>query len=178
MSEIHDGENPWQWSWLEIRLKAFCRSTIPQKQFIIIHHHHHQGYQISCYLSKNQNQVVCTKNLLSFCPNPHLEDKGALFEKILPVLTSKNENALNEWQTNYQRFNKHFRKNLLGLFFNETLCTIMYPLKEVQFDSKYICKIEITFWRSPIGKHRFLKAASCLNRCIKNRLRSVFRIKL
>ena len=36
VSEIRDGEDLWQWSWLEIRLKAFRRSTIPQKQFIII----------------------------------------------------------------------------------------------------------------------------------------------
>ena len=36
MSEIHDGEDLWQWSRLEIRLNAFRRSTIPQKQFIII----------------------------------------------------------------------------------------------------------------------------------------------
>ena len=34
--EIYDRENPWQWSWVEIRLNEFCRSTIPQKQFIII----------------------------------------------------------------------------------------------------------------------------------------------
>ena len=40
VSEIRDGEGLWQWSRLEIRLKAFCRSTIPQKQFIIIIHHH------------------------------------------------------------------------------------------------------------------------------------------
>ena len=36
VSEIRDGQDLWQWSWLEIRLKAFRRSTIPQKQFIII----------------------------------------------------------------------------------------------------------------------------------------------
>ena len=36
MSEIRDGENLWQWCWLEIRLIAFRRSTIPQKQFITI----------------------------------------------------------------------------------------------------------------------------------------------
>ena len=36
VSEIRDGEDLWQWSRLEIRLNAFCRSTIPQKQFIII----------------------------------------------------------------------------------------------------------------------------------------------
>ena len=40
VSEIRDGEDPWQWSRLEIKLNAFRRSTIPQKQFIIIHHHH------------------------------------------------------------------------------------------------------------------------------------------
>ena len=34
--EIRDGEDLWQWSRLEIRLIAFRRSTIPQKQFIII----------------------------------------------------------------------------------------------------------------------------------------------
>ena len=34
VSEIRDGEDLWQWSRLEIRLSAFCRSTIPQKQFI------------------------------------------------------------------------------------------------------------------------------------------------
>ena len=36
MSEIHEGENLWQWSWLEIRPNAFRRSAISQKQFIII----------------------------------------------------------------------------------------------------------------------------------------------
>ena len=35
VSEIPDGEDLWQWSWLEIRLNAFRRSTIPHKQFII-----------------------------------------------------------------------------------------------------------------------------------------------
>ena len=32
--EIRDGEDLWQWFRLEIRLNAFRRSTIPQKQFI------------------------------------------------------------------------------------------------------------------------------------------------
>ena len=36
VSEIRDGEDLLQWSCLEIRLNAFHRSTIPQKQFIII----------------------------------------------------------------------------------------------------------------------------------------------
>ena len=45
VSEIRNGENVWQWSELKIKLSAFCRSTIPQRQFIIIiiiiiHHHH------------------------------------------------------------------------------------------------------------------------------------------
>ena len=35
--DIYDGEDLWQWSRLEIRLNAFRRATIPQKQFIIIH---------------------------------------------------------------------------------------------------------------------------------------------
>ena len=36
VSEICDGEDLWQWSWLKIRLNIFHRSTIPQKQLIII----------------------------------------------------------------------------------------------------------------------------------------------
>ena len=36
MLEIRDGEYLWQWSRLEIRLNAFCWSTIQQKQFIVI----------------------------------------------------------------------------------------------------------------------------------------------
>ena len=36
MSELHNGEDPWQWSQLEIRLKVFRLSAILQKQFIII----------------------------------------------------------------------------------------------------------------------------------------------
>ena len=34
--EIHDGEDLWRWSWLEIRVNAFRWSAIPQKHFIII----------------------------------------------------------------------------------------------------------------------------------------------
>ena len=33
---VRDGEDLWQWSRMEIRLNAFRRSAIPQKQFIII----------------------------------------------------------------------------------------------------------------------------------------------
>ena len=36
VTKIRDGEDLWQWSRLEIRLNAFRRSTIPQKQVIII----------------------------------------------------------------------------------------------------------------------------------------------
>ena len=36
VSEIRDSGDLWQWSQLEIRLKVFRQSTIPQKQFIII----------------------------------------------------------------------------------------------------------------------------------------------
>ena len=34
VSEIRNGKDLWQWSRLEIRLNAFRRSTIPQRQFI------------------------------------------------------------------------------------------------------------------------------------------------
>ena len=36
VSEIHDGEDLWEWSRLGIRLNVFRWSTIPQKQIIII----------------------------------------------------------------------------------------------------------------------------------------------
>ena len=36
VSEVRHGEDLWQWSRVEIKINAFCRWTIPQKQFIII----------------------------------------------------------------------------------------------------------------------------------------------
>ena len=36
VSEIRNCKDLWQWSWLEIKLNAFHRLTILQKQFIII----------------------------------------------------------------------------------------------------------------------------------------------
>ena len=36
VSDIRDGEDLWQWSRLGIRLNAYGRSIIPQKQFIFI----------------------------------------------------------------------------------------------------------------------------------------------
>ena len=36
VSETRHGEDLWQWSRLEARLNAFCRSTISQQQYIII----------------------------------------------------------------------------------------------------------------------------------------------
>ena len=53
VSEIGDGEDLWQWSWLEIRLNAFRCSTIPQKQFIIINY---QKGQINSLDSRGRNQ--------------------------------------------------------------------------------------------------------------------------
>ena len=47
VSEIGDGEYLWQWSWLEIRLNTFRRSTIPQKQFIITIHQNHLAFSRS-----------------------------------------------------------------------------------------------------------------------------------
>ena len=44
VSEIHDGEDLWQWCRLEIKQNAFRRSTIPQKQFIIFIRWHYKSY--------------------------------------------------------------------------------------------------------------------------------------
>ena len=86
VSEIRDGEGLWQWSRLEIRLKAFCRSTIPQKQFIIITRckpwWHRKKYEqgtsdekhqrrnkerkkitvVICFISKFKNSVRCANS--------------------------------------------------------------------------------------------------------------------
>ena len=53
VSEIRDGEDLWQWSWLEIRLNAFRRSTIPQKQFIIIMKTNPEKFIVKNYLVSN-----------------------------------------------------------------------------------------------------------------------------
>ena len=49
VSEIRNGENLWQWSWMEIRLNAFRRSTISKTihrhHNHHHHHHHHQTFQ-------------------------------------------------------------------------------------------------------------------------------------
>ena len=47
VSEIRDGEDLGQWSQLEIRLNAFRRSTIPQKQFKTIQFTKHQFKNIT-----------------------------------------------------------------------------------------------------------------------------------
>ena len=65
VSEIRDGEDLWQWSRLKIRLKAFRRSTIPQKPFIIIIKV--QRYAITWFLIFNGGQL--TKVLLLFSRN-------------------------------------------------------------------------------------------------------------
>ena len=45
--EIHDGEDLWQWSRVEISLNAFLRSTILQQynNHTTIHHHYHHHHQ-------------------------------------------------------------------------------------------------------------------------------------
>ena len=60
VSEIRDGEDLWQWSRLEIRLNAFRRSPVPQKQFII-----NSSSQIFLYVSELR-QIPDTKTD-SFC---------------------------------------------------------------------------------------------------------------
>ena len=47
--EIRGGEDLWQWSWLEIRLNAFRRSTIPQEQLIIHHDDHRHQRKYFCW---------------------------------------------------------------------------------------------------------------------------------
>ena len=57
VSEIRDGEDLWQWSRLEIRLNAFRRSAIPQKQCII--------FIIDVYLSFSNCEKYCLQNCFS-----------------------------------------------------------------------------------------------------------------
>ena len=66
VSEICDGENLWQWSQLEIRLNAFRRSTIPQKQIIIIiiiigSTDHWEQWRLLCLTNK-----ICFHELFQF----------------------------------------------------------------------------------------------------------------
>ena len=75
-TEIRDGEDLWQWPRLEIRLNAFRRSTIPQKQFIIHHHHHHQNkakHPLQC-MEKCKDE----KHLKRTPHNKERKDKGCL----------------------------------------------------------------------------------------------------
>ena len=76
MPEIRDGEDLRQWSQLEIRLNAFRRSTIPQKQFIIIiippslwDFHCKQG---RCLPTFSQN-LTKEKNRAIECPDMHAQ---------------------------------------------------------------------------------------------------------
>ena len=57
VSEIHDGEDLWHWSRLEIRLNPFRRSTIPQKQFIIIAYN--ESFPWTRYFLKLRIVVFC-----------------------------------------------------------------------------------------------------------------------
>ena len=84
---LRDGEDLWQWSWLEISLNAFRWSTIPQKQFIIIippsSVHVANSEQCHCWLGslnlficKDQGlvqrqapDVFCKKDFLKFFSN-------------------------------------------------------------------------------------------------------------
>ena len=59
VSEIRNSEDLWKWLRLEIRLNAFRRSTIPQKQFIII-------FIITSKFSNFKNHVQTITNLLEF----------------------------------------------------------------------------------------------------------------
>ena len=84
MSEIRDGEDLWQWSRLEIRLNAFRRSTIPQKQFIIIIIKH------KCLKKFYLNKVNGTKTALFFlsrAPTPiYLYVEFSIFDSVTLLL--------------------------------------------------------------------------------------------
>ena len=54
VSGIRDGEDLWQWSRLEIGLKDFRRSTIPQKQFMIVINNNRTMYVNKQNLHKNK----------------------------------------------------------------------------------------------------------------------------
>ena len=75
VSEIRDGEDLWQWSRLEIRLNAFRRSTIPQKQFI-------NSSLIRCYFEQTKFRKM----------SKHFSIYTNKFRKILlyfPIRTNK-----------------------------------------------------------------------------------------
>ena len=61
VSDIRYREDFWQWSRLKIRLNAFCRSIIPQKQFIII--------------------IIIIDHIMLKCPDIRFEDFMILFKE-------------------------------------------------------------------------------------------------
>ena len=67
---IRDGEGLWQWSRLGIRLNAFLRSTIPQKQFIIITIYllrvYNRDSTITCEICKVDYNDIRTRSMTSF----------------------------------------------------------------------------------------------------------------
>ena len=76
VSEIRDGEDLWQWSQLEIRLNAFSRSTIPQKQFIIKESCVQIFVLIASQFNKNAiySRLICQNNW-KFCQiNEHIAE--------------------------------------------------------------------------------------------------------
>ena len=63
VSDIRYREDFWQWSRLKIRLNAFCRSIIPQKQFIII------------------IIIIIIDHIMLKCPDIRFEDFMILFKE-------------------------------------------------------------------------------------------------
>ena len=92
VSEIRDSENLWQWSWLERRLSAFRRSTIPQKQFIIIiHHYHHRDFfekkvllTVAIWISKKVVVYVQSKKIsyTKFIKNIYLQSEQLMYRRM------------------------------------------------------------------------------------------------
>ena len=87
MLEIHDGEDLWQWSLLEIRLNTFCLSIISQKQFIKMEEYNCKfkqmnlwcnSHRISLYiiLAYNETVINTSRNIKNQCT---LQNLFALF---------------------------------------------------------------------------------------------------
>ena len=108
VSEICDGEDLWQWSWLQIRLKAFCQSTIPQKnnssQFI-----HLWGNSYTMFISSNHASfhLWWKKNLLKHQKVSKYYESGCSYianQLLITTFRIKSLSKLDDWMRILYRF--------------------------------------------------------------------------
>ena len=72
VSEIHYGEDLWQWSWLERRLNTFRRSTIQFKNFYVPFVTMQSiGFTFFTKITKG-SCIFCCSSCISFNPTSHL----------------------------------------------------------------------------------------------------------